>query len=117
MKKRGRAFFFKQNTWPFCGGNIPLNNMPSKYIRNFLLVLYVLGAMSMCPFGLNHSGPTLPLKSPSSPILNIRQNVCSLFVIEKFHFIHKAYMSRVGFFIFYFFNFSISKIGEFLPKY
>ncbi len=101
--------------------------MPPKNTRNFLLVLYVLGTMGTCPLGLNHAGPTWPLKSPSSPILNIRQNVCSLFVIEKSHFVHKAYMSRVGLFFLSFFQFfdiknwwifpqKISRISQILTR-
>lgn len=32
----------KTATCPFCGGKMPLDNMPSRYSRNLLLVLYVL---------------------------------------------------------------------------
>jgi hypothetical protein len=32
----------KTATCPFCRGKMPLDNMPSRYSRNLLLVLYVL---------------------------------------------------------------------------
>jgi hypothetical protein len=40
-KKKETNHFQKKKTQPFCKRNIPLNNMPLKYTRRFLLVPYV----------------------------------------------------------------------------
>jgi hypothetical protein len=40
-QKKEARHFKKQNVHPYCVGKIPLNNMPFRYTRNFLLVLSV----------------------------------------------------------------------------